>query len=299
MIPRTSNGEACPLPTWRRNLERLALSASLCLLVIQIGCAAPTNDVPAAAAVASRPPIDLVDHRLVDLSHTYDADTVYWPTSPSAFDLERLAWGDTEGGYFYAANTLCTPEHGGTHLDAPIHFAAERWTTEQVPLERLIGPAVVLDVGAQADADADYRLAPEDVAVWESSHGLVPEGAIVLLRTGWSQRWPDGASYLGGDPHGDATDLHFPSYGEAAARLLIEQRGVSMLGVDTASIDHGPSSDFVVHRIANDANVPGLENVANLEQLPASGAWVIALPMKIGGGSGAPVRIVALVPRSQ
>lgn len=243
------------------------------------------------------PPIDLERYELVDLSHSYDADTVYWPTAPSEFELTRLSWGETAGGYFYAANLLCTPEHGGTHLDAPIHFAADRWTTDRVPLERLIGPAFVIDVATAAAVDSDYLLTREDVEAWEAAHGEMPNGAIVMLRTGWGERWPDRVAYLGDDTPGDASNLHFPAYGEGAARLLVEERGVAVLGVDTASIDHGPSRDFMVHRIANGENVSGLENVANLDRLPARGAWVIALPIKVAGGSGGPVRIVALVPR--
>lgn len=243
------------------------------------------------------PPIDLTGSRLVDLTHPFDEKTIYWPTSPSNFQLNRLAFGKTEGGYFYSSNAFCTPEHGGTHLDAPIHFAEGRRTMEQIPLEQLIAPAVVIDVSAKAAADPDYRLAPEDVRAWEAKHGAVPQGAIVLLRTGWGKRWPDRKRYLGDDKPGDASNLHFPSFGAESARYLVEQRKVGALGVDTASIDYGPSKDFIVHQIANGANVFGLENVANLEEVPETGAWVIALPMKIAGGSGGPVRIVALVPK--
>jgi kynurenine formamidase len=154
----------------------------------------------------------------------------------------------------------------------------------------------VIDVTAQAGADADYRLTAEDVRGWEVEHGAIEAGTIVLLRTGWSSRWPDAASYLGSDVPGDASNLHFPSYGEEAARLLVEERGVGALGADVASIDYGASTDFVVHRIAAAANVPGLENLTNLDALPAVGAWVIALPMKIAGGSGGPLRAIAAVP---
>jgi kynurenine formamidase len=168
---------------------------------------------------------------------------------------------------------------------------------DQIPPEQLVAPAVVIDVRAKTAADPDYRLAVADVQAWEAKHGLIPQGAIVLLRTGWGQRWPDRKRYLGDDKPGDASNLHFPSYGEESARFLVERRKAGALGVDTASIDHGPSKDFIVHQIANGANVPGLENVANLEELPEAGAWVIALPMKIAGGSGGPVRIVALVPK--
>jgi kynurenine formamidase len=200
----------------------------------------------------------------------------------------------TPGGWFYSSNRFCTPEHGGTHIDAPIHFAEGAWSADAIPVDRLVGPAVGIDVSAQAAKDADYRLLPEDVQRWEKANGVVPQGAIVLLRTGWGKRWPDRKRPLGDDTPGDASHLHFPSYGTDAARFLIESRKVRVLGVDTASIDYGASSDFTVHRLASAANVPGLENIANLEQVPTTGAWIVALPMKIAGGSGGPARIIAL-----
>lgn len=277
-----------------------AFALALILTAIFAACAPTTEAPPTAEAPPevgeSRPPLDLEGVRLVDLTYAYGTDTLYWPTSPSAFSLDVLSHGMTEGGYFYSANSFCTPEHGGTHLDAPIHFGEGKHTADEIPLDRLMGPAVVIDVAAQAGADADYRLSAEDLAAWEAEHGPVPAGALVMLHTGWGQRWPDRLRYFGDDTMGDASNLHFPSFGEAAARILVEERGAVALGVDTASIDHGPSTDFIVHRIAAEANVTGFENVANLDQVPATGAWAIALPMKIAGGSGGPVRIVALVP---
>ena len=214
------------------------------------------------------------------------------------FAAEGLAFfGPTAGGWFYAANTLCTPEHGGTHLDAPIHFGEGRHTADQIPLERLIGPAVVIDVTAKASADRDYRLTRADVLDFERRHGRIAAGTIVLLRTGWGRFWPDRKAYLGDDTPNDASKLSFPSYGEEAARLLVEERRVAALGADVASIDYGRSKDFLVHRIAAAANVPGFENLAGLEALPPRGATVVALPMKIAGGSGGPLRAVALVPK--
>ena len=241
--------------------------------------------------------LNLRDVRIVDLTHPFDQHTIYWPTSPSSFQLSRLHYGRTDAGYFYAANSFCTPEHGGTHLDAPIHFAEGRRTVDQVPVRQLIGPGVVIDVSRQASANPDYQLSTEDVRRWEVTHGTIPMDAIVLLRTGWGKRWEDRKRYLGDNTPGDASQLHFPSYGKDAAEFLVKERKIAAIGVDTASIDYGPSKDFTVHRIANEANVPGLENIANLEELPELGAWIIALPIKIAGGSGGPLRIVALIPQ--
>ena len=242
--------------------------------------------------------LDLAAFDIVDLTHALGADTVFWPaTPPERFELTRLAFGDTEDGGFYAANRFCSAEHGGTHLDAPLHFARNGDSTDRVPLERLVAPAVVIDVSARAAHDRDYRLSAADVLAFESKHGRIAAGTIALLRTDWSRRWPDVKDYLGDDTPGDASNLRFPSFGEDAARLLVEQRRVAMIGVDTASIDYGRSRDFAVHRLVTAKNVPGLENLTALDRLPATGALLIALPMKIAGGSGGPVRAIALVPR--
>jgi kynurenine formamidase len=241
--------------------------------------------------------LDLKAYRIVDLTHSFNAKTVYWPTATSKFRLDRQAFGPTDGGYFYSANSLSTPEHGGTHLDAPLHFAEKGRAADAIPLDQLVGPAVVIDVTAQAKASRDYRLTREDVLAFEKTNGPIAAGTIVLLRTGWSRFWPDAKAYLGDDTPGDASKLSFPSYGEDAAKLLVEERQAAVLGVDTASIDYGRSTDFRVHRIAGARNVPGLENLTNLDQLPARGATVVALPMKIEGGSGGPLRAVALLPR--
>ena len=242
-------------------------------------------------------PLDLAGYSLVDLTHAFGDETVYWPTDTAGFALEEPAFGETEGGYLYSAS-LATAEHGGTHIDAPILFIEGGPDVASIPLEKVIGPAVVIDVTAQAAADADYRLTVADVEAHESEHGRIEPGSLVLLRTGWSERWPDARSYLGNDTPGDASQLRFPSYGEAAARLLVEERGAAALGADVASIDYGASTDFVVQRIVAAANAPGLENLTNLDRLPARGATVIALPMKISGGPGAPVRAIAIVPPS-
>ena len=250
-----------------------------------------------ATAASGQAAVDLTRYRLVDLTHALNERTLFWPTSPTKFKLEQLSYGPTPGGWFYSAYSFSTPEHGGTHLDAPSHFSSTGHTADQVPLEQLIAPAVVIDVATQAASNPDYRLTREDVIAWERANGAVPPGSIVLLRTGWSKRWPDAKSYLGDDTPGDASKLRFPSFGEESARYLLTDRRVAALGIDAASIDYGASKDFKVHQITAAANVVGLENLTNLDQLPLKGATLIALPMKIEKGSGGPLRAVALVPR--
>ena len=140
---------------------------------------------PSAAFAASKAALSLDGVRVVDLTHAFDHQTIYWPTSPSAFELDTLSRGMTPGGWFYSSNRFCTPEHGGTHLDAPIHFAEGAWSADAIPVERFVGPAVVIDVTAQAEKDPNYRLTVADVERWEKAHGPIPKGAIVLMRTGW------------------------------------------------------------------------------------------------------------------
>ena len=178
-----------------------------------------------------------------------------------------------------------------------MHFAEGRHSTDQIPLPQLMGPAVVIDVVSQAEASSDYRVTPADLAAWETAHGPIPPAAIVLIRSGWGNRWPDRARYLGTTKTGPAAvpELHFPGLHPDAARVLVERR-VDAVGIDTPSIDYGQSTTFDTHQRLFAANIPAFENVAHLGRLPATGSFVIALPMKIGGGSGGPLRIVALLP---
>lgn len=253
----------------------------------------------ALAAFACRQPaeLDLSRYELVDLSHAYSPSTLYWPTSPGGFTFTPIHVGPTPAGYFYSAYAFASPEHGGTHLDAPVHFDSAGVSVDRVPVARLVARAVVIDVTAKAAADPDYRLTVADVEAFEAAHGKIEPGTMVLLRTGWSARWGNRKAYFGDDTPGDASKLHFPGYGEDAARLLVEEREVATIGIDTPSVDYGPSTDFVVHRRGAPRGVANLENLTNLDRLPPTGATVVALPMKIEGGSGAPLRAVALVPK--
>jgi kynurenine formamidase len=236
----------------------------------------------------------LLEARVVDLTYAFDASTIYWPTA-KAFEWQKESWGPSARGYFYAAARYAASEHGGTHLDSPIHFAEGKARVDEIPVERLMGPAVVIDVSAACAKDRDCLLVVTDIESWEKQHGPISKGAMVLVRTGWGKFWPDKKKYLGDDSPGEAGNLHFPGIAPAAARFLVERK-VSGVGIDTASLDHGPSKDFLTHQALGRAGIYGLENVANLDQLPATGATVIALPMKIKGGSGAPTRIIAFLP---
>jgi len=234
---------------------------------------------------------------VVDLSHDYGDDTVFWPTAES-FKLEKVADGMTPGGYYYAANNFATSEHGGTHIDAPVHFAKGHRSVDQIPLDQLIGDASVVDVTAACASQPDYRVTTDDFTAWEKTNGRIPDGAIVLIRTGYARFWPDAAKYLGTAERGEAAvaKLHFPGLHPDAATWLTTSRRIKAIGLDTASIDYGQSTLYESHRILYEHDIPAFENLATLDRLPERGAMVVALPMKIKGGSGAPLRAVAIMP---
>jgi len=259
---------------------------SLLFLLFLFGCAEQADETPFA----------LPDGRIVDLSYGFGSETIYWPTA-DGFEMTTEFEGRTESGYYYSAYTFRTSEHGGTHLDAPIHFAEGRQTADEIPLERLMGEAVVIDVTEAAAENRDYLVSTADIEAWESEHGTIPDGAIVLIRTGYGQFWPDAEAYLGTAKRGEEAVplLHFPGLDPAAAKWLVENRSIHALGIDSASIDYGQSTTYETHQILLGENIPAFENLANLDELPESGFVVIALPMKIEGGSGGPLRIVAIV----
>lgn len=234
----------------------------------------------------------------IDLTHALSSASVFWPTA-EPFELTVDADGYTERGYYYSAYSFRGAEHGGTHVDAPVHFAEGGESVDEIPLSRLIGSAVVMDVSAAATAERDYRVAVPDIERWEAEHGRIPAGAILLLRTGYDRHWPDAERYLGTAERGEegAANLHFPGIHPEAAEFLVD-RSIGSIGIDTASIDYGPSRDFESHVILMSAGIPAFENLAGLDRLPATGAFVVALPAKIEGGSGGPLRIVAWVPGS-
>jgi len=240
----------------------------------------------------------LATGKWVDLSYDFSEKTLYWPNNPTGFKLDTQFNGVTPAGFYYASNSFFTPEHGGTHLDAPVHFAKGKWSIDQVPLQQLLGEAIVIDVSGKVSNNADYLITVADVEAWEKQNGKIPANAILLFKTGWGKYYPDAKKYLGTAEKGAAAvaNLHFPSVHPDLAAWLIKNRKIKALGVDTASVDYGQSKDFKTHQLLYAENIIGFENIASLDQLPAKGAFIIALPMKIRDGTGGPLRIIAWVP---
>ncbi|MEQ8763631.1 MAG: cyclase family protein [Planctomycetota bacterium] len=252
--------------------------------------------IAGALSACQAPERGLGPGRWIDLTHAFDESTVYWPTA-DGFELTIDSQGMTEKGFWYEANSFRSAEHGGTHLDAPVHFAEGKETVDEIPLGHLIGPGVVVDVEEACSSDRDYQVTVQDFEAFEARHGELPAGSIVLLRTGFARHWPDREKYMGTAERGAeaVTKLHFPGLHPDAARWLLANRDIHAIGLDTPSIDFGQSTLFESHQILFAENVPAFENVAHLDQLPAQGFLVVALPMKIRDGSGGPLRIVAFV----
>jgi kynurenine formamidase len=266
---------------------------NLIFLALLWGCSQQNTEQQQAASPASL----FQKGQWVDLTYAFSDSTLYWPNNKINFHLDTLAHGETPGGFFYSSYQFCAPEHGGTHLDAPIHFADQRWTSDQIPIDRFSGDAIVVDVSEKALPNRDYLAGIADFTAWEAKHGPIAEGAIVLLRTGYGKFYPDALRYFGTDERGAGAipKLHFPGLDPAAAQWLVDNRKIKGIGLDTPSIDFGQSTDFKSHQVLLGANILVFENVAHLDKLPETGSFVLALPMKIQGGSGGPLRIVAWI----
>jgi len=242
-------------------------------------------------------PKNISERTIIDLSHNFSKETIYWVTAKE-FELDTVFKGKTDKGFYYSANNITTAEHGGTHIDAPIHFAEGGLSVNEIPLKKLMGNAIKIDVSLKALNNPDYLVSIEDFTNWETTENMkIPEGSIVLLETGYSKYYPDKIKYLGTDLRGPEAVklLHFPGLSPEAAEWLVRNRNIKSIGLDTPSIDYGQSVYFKSHVILLSENIPAFENLNNLYLLPTKGFEVIALPMKIKGGSGGPLRIVALL----
>ena len=276
------------------NLHTLLMALTI-FLASSVGACTPTAEPPASIKlekIANELSIP-GEAELIDLTYPLSPDSLYWPTG-SRFEHQQLDWGMSEGGYWYASAAFSSPEHLGTHLDAPIHFGENGWANADIPVERLFAHGVVIDITSKSNASADATLSVDDIEAWEQRNDTLQEGSIVIIRTGWASRWPDWETYYGSSTPADVATLHFPGVSPEAAQALVN-RGVFGVGIDTASIDPGNSSRFEAHQILAAANVFNLENLTNVDGLPEAGFDIIALPMKIKDGTGGPVRVVAIV----
>lgn len=258
------------------------------LMVVGLGLTALTG------CLKQQPP--LAERTIIDLTYAFDGTTIYWPTE-KGFEFIKGFEGVTPAGFFYSSNSFAAPEHGGTHIDAPIHFAQGKHTVDAIPVQQLVGPGVTIDVTKRCADNRDYQIQIEDFVEWERRHGELPKGCIVLLRTGWGKYWPHRVQYMGTDERGQqaVAKLHFPGLHPETAQWLVNSRAIKAIGLDTPSIDYGQSTRFESHVTLFAANIPAFENVANLDLLPDKGFTVIALPMKIKGGSGGPLRAIAVI----
>ena len=272
--------------------KQIAIGAFLCLALTS--CNQQTKTTKAETPVE---PQKLSDKTIIDLSHEYSKETVYWVTAKE-FELDTVFAGNTDKGFYYSANNFASAEHGGTHIDAPIHFSKTGQTVEQIPLENLVGEAIKIDVSQNAKNNPDYLISVEDLTQWESQMGhSIPDGSMVLLQTGFGKYYPNKEKYLGTTERGDhaVALLHFPGLSPEAAQWLVDNRNIKAIGIDTPSIDYGQSQLFKSHVILLSENIPAFENLTNLDKLPNNGFDIIGLPMKIKGGTGAPLRIIALL----
>lgn len=226
---------------------------------------------------------------VLDLTYPLSEETVYWPGGVP-FRKEMLA--DYPQGFRMFKFEMA--ENVGTHVDAPAHFVEGTPTIDRIPLRHLLAPAAVVDVTAKAEKDADYRLTVEDLLSWEGRNGRILPGALVLMRTGWGRRAGDLSKYRNMD---EGKTMHFPGFSKEAADFLIREREIVGIGIDTLSLDYGPSKDFIVHKVMLGAAKYQIENLANLERLPERGAIVIVMPLLVKDGTQAEGRVIALVPK--
>lgn len=232
----------------------------------------------------------------LDMTYPLDEAAIFWPTA-KPFSLTKVFWGVSEGGWWYASNEFSASEHGGTHVDAPIHFAAGGRTIDQVRLEEWIGPAVKVNVTEKCSQDRDYLLSPDDLKSWEKKNGRIPEESWIIMYTGIGTRYyPDKKWVLGTEKAGAEAipELSFPGFSVESVEFLLQERNIRGIAIDTPSIDRGKSTDFKVHQVLFAADKLALENIAHLNRLPTKGATLYVIPMLIKEGTGAPARVFAV-----
>lgn len=242
----------------------------------------------AAASTVTAPPAMAAGHGSVeDLTHTYDAAFPTYFGAPGIEAQQQFNFAEHGFNLF----TMNLNEHTGTHVDAPLHFSADGDSVDEIPVGNLVAPLCIIDIAAKAAENADAQVTPEDIKAWMSANGDIPDNACVAMHSGWGGK-TGGEGFRNADGEGV---MHFPGFHVEAAKMLIEETGAASMAVDTLSLDHGPSADFATHYAWLPTGRFGIENIANLEKLPAAGATIVVGAPKHRGGSGGPARIFAMV----
>ena len=269
-------------------------------LVWLVACAQPAAPPPTVVEALAAG-----NYSLVDLSHPYHEGMPEFQTPPNLgqgvlFKLNEISRWDGRGMNTWYWNWYQVTEHSGTHVDAPNHWfpGKDKEAVDEIPIDRLVGPAVVVDVKAKAAADVDYMLSVEDLTAWEQANGEIPAGAVIIMNSGWGDKFSDPMAFLGLN---DAGALHFPGFSPDAIRWLLENRDINAVATDSLSTDAlgislGTDPPNQVHIEMHKAGKYQIELIANVDALPAAGAWVMVAPMKIQGGSGSPSRIFGILP---
>jgi len=236
--------------------------------------------------------------KILDMTYSFGNNSIYWPTGQS-FQIEKMSWGINKQGFFYASNNYKANEHGGTHVDAPVHFSKNGKTIDKIPLTDWIGPAVKIDVTKQCEKNRDYLLKTDDIKKFERQYGKIPDNAWVIMYTGIGTKYyPNKKKVLGTEMKGAKAIafLSFPGFSPDSIKFLLKNRNITGIAIDTPSIDYGKSKKFMVHRLLLGAGKLAIENIANLNKLPVTGATLYPIPMLIENGTGAPARIFAVLP---
>ncbi len=263
----------------------LGLIYALVIMVV-LGACAPGNSSSEASS------IPLTEWQVVDLTQPLSPDIPIWPGDPE-FEVE--AWATYEDDYYFI-NRISIGEHSGTHWGTPNTFIEGARSAEMIPVEELVVPAVVIDIREVGKTDADYRLSIDDVKVWEKENGEIPAGSVVILFTGWQEKWNDPNAYLGLD---DEDILHWPGFGADTVEFLITERGIVGVGTDTHGADPGNDEEFGASFAMYDADGMILEGLAGLDKMPPAGATLVVGGWPIKGGSGSPARVFAFMPPSR
>ena len=243
----------------------------------------------AAVGITAAPPAMAAGHGgVVDMTHKLS------PDFPTFFGVPGISMEQQFNFAEHGFNlmNLTINEHTATHIDAPLHFSADGGSVDEIPVSDLVIPLCVVDIAARAAENPDAQVTPEDLRAWIAANGDIPDKACIAMYSGWASKSGDAAAYVGND---DADVKHFPGFHIEATQMLLEETTAAAIAVDTLSLDHGPSADFATHYAWLPGGRYGIENLAGLDQVPASGATLVVGAPNHTGGTGGPARIFAMV----